>query len=94
VLLPTVMRHNAGVCARQMAEIATALGDAHRPAADQVEELIANLGLPTRLSQLGIGHDRLAVIAQKGMANPWVHTNPRKIGSAADLEALLNQAWA
>lgn len=94
VLLPTVMRHNAEVCARQMAEIATALGDAHRPAADQVEELIANLGLPTRLSQLGIGHDRLAVIAQKGMANPWVHTNPRKIGSAADLEALLNQAWA
>ncbi len=94
VLLPTVMRHNAEVCARQMAEIATALGDAHRPAADQVEELIANLGLPTRLSQLGIGHDRLAVIAQKGMANPWVHTNPRKIGSAAELEALLNQAWA
>ncbi len=46
VLLPTVMRHNAEVCARQMAEIATALGDAHRPAADQVEELIANLGLP------------------------------------------------
>ncbi len=94
VLLPTVMRHNAEVCARQMAEIATALGDAHRPAADQVEELIANLGLPTRLSQLGIGHDRLAVIAQKGMANPWVHTNPRKIGSAAELEALLTQAWA
>jgi len=59
-----------------------------------VEELIANLGLPTRLSQLGIGHDRLAVIAQKGMANPWVHTNPRKISDASQLEALLNQAWA
>jgi maleylacetate reductase len=94
VLLPTVMRFNADVCARQMAEIAAALGDARRPAADQVEELIANLGLPTRLSQLGIARERLAVIAQKGMANPWVHTNPRKIGGAAELEALLNQAWA
>jgi len=97
VLLPTVMRHNAGVCARQMAEIAAALGDPQRPAADQVEALIANLGLPTRLSQLaipGFGPERLATIAQKGMANPWVHTNPRKISDAAQLEALLQQAWA
>ncbi len=94
VLLPTVMRFNAEVCAPQMAEIAAALGDANRPAADQVEAMIAALGLPTRLSQLGIGHDRLAIIAQKGMANPWVHTNPRKISDAAQLEALLQQAWA
>jgi len=28
------------------------------------------------------------------MANPWVHTNPRKISGPAELEALLNQAWA
>jgi maleylacetate reductase len=97
VLLPTVMRFNAQVCAAQMAEIAAALGDAHRPAADQVEALIADLGLPTRLSQLaipGFGPERLATIAQKGMANPWVHSNPRKISDAAQLEALLEQAWA
>ena len=93
VLLPTVMRYNAEVCAAQMAEIAAALGEPHTPAADQVEALIARLGLPTRLSQLGIGHDRLAVIAQKGMANPWVHSNPRKIHDAAQLEALLQLAW-
>lgn len=93
VLLPTVMRHNAQVCAPQMAEIAAALGDPQRPAADQVEDLIAALGLPTRLSQLGMGHDRLPIIASKGMANPWVHTNPRKIGSAAELLALLERAW-
>ena len=93
VLLPTVMRYNAEVCATQMAEIAAALGDPHTAAADQVEALIARLGLPTRLSQLGIGPERLAVIAQKGMANPWVHSNPRKIHDAAQLEALLEQAW-
>lgn len=93
VLLPTVMRYNAEVCAAQMAEIAAALGDPSTPAADQVEAMIARLGLPTRLSQLGMAHDRLAVIAQKGMANPWVHTNPRKIHDAEQLEALLEQAW-
>lgn len=93
VLLPTVMRYNAEVCAVQMAEIAAALGDPQTPAADQVEAMIARLGLPTRLSQLGFGHERLAIIAHKGMANPWVHSNPRKIHDAVQLEGLLEQAW-
>ena len=94
VLLPTVMRYNADACPAQMAEIAAALGDPGRPAADQVEALIASLGLPTRISQLGIDPGRLAVIAQKGMANPWVRSNPRPILDAAQLQALLEQAWA
>ena len=94
VLLPTVMRYNAQVCAPQMAEIAAALGAPDLPAADQVEALIAGLGLPTRISQLGIDPSRLVVIAQKGMANPWVRSNPRPIRDAAQLEALLQQAWA
>ena len=94
VLLPTVMRYNAAACPAQMAEIAAALGQPGRSAADQVEDLIARLGLPTRISQLDIGRERLPVIAQKAMANPWVHTNPRKISDAAQLEALLQQAWA
>ena len=93
VLLPTVMRYNASACPAQMAEIAAALGDPERPAADQVEALIAGLGLPTRIGQLGLSRDRLALIAQKGMANPWVHSNPRPITDVAQLQALLQQAW-
>ena len=93
VLLPTVMRFNAEVCAVQMAEIAAALGHAGGDAADQVEALIAGLGLPTRIGQLGIAQDRLPVIAQKAMANPWVHTNPRRISDAGQVLALLQQAW-
>ena len=94
VLLPTVMRFNAATCPAQLAEIAAALGQPGRDAADQVEALIASLGLPTRIGQLGLDRARLPLIAQKAMANPWVHTNPRKIGDAAQLEALLQQAWA
>jgi maleylacetate reductase len=77
VLLPTVMRYNQEVCAAQLAEIAAALGDANTPAADQVERLVAQLGLPTRLSMLGMDRARLPIIAEKGMANMWVRTNPR-----------------
>ncbi len=94
VLLPTVMRFNAAVCAAPMAEIAAALGQPGRDAADQVEALIASLGLPTRIGQLGLSADRLPLIAQKAMASPWVHSNPRKIDSAAQVQALLQQAWA
>jgi alcohol dehydrogenase class IV len=36
---------------------------------------------------------RLPVIAQKAMANPWIHTNPRKIGNETVLLKILEQAW-
>ncbi len=101
VLLPTVMRYNALACPAQMADIAAALagagagpGGAVMPAADQVEALITRLGLPTRIGQLGIDRARLPVIAQKAMANPWVHTNPRPLTDVAQVEALLALAWA
>jgi len=93
VLLPSVMRYNAETCAPQLAEVAAALGDASRPAADQVEALIARLGLPTRIGQLGIEHSRLPTIAEKGMAIPWVRTNPRRIENVAQLVEILEAAW-
>jgi maleylacetate reductase len=94
VLLPTVMRFNAEICAAPLREIAVALGDANTPAADQVESLIANLGLPTRLSMLGMDQARLPIIAEKGMANMWVRTNPQPIKDASQLLEILNRAWA
>jgi alcohol dehydrogenase class IV len=93
VLLPTVMRWNTEACAPQLAEVAIALGDAKRPAADQLEELIARLGLPTRIGQLGIERSRLAAIAEKGMAIPWVRTNPRKIDRVEQVVQILEAAW-
>jgi maleylacetate reductase len=93
VLLPTVMRWNAESCAPQLAEVAAALGNAKQPAADQIEALIARLGLPTRIGQLGIERSRLPILAEKGMAIPWVRTNPRKIDSVAQVVEILEAAW-
>ncbi len=73
--------------------MASALGDASRPAADQIEALIGRLGLPTRIGQLGIEHGRLATIAEKGMAIPWVRTNPRKIDRVEQVVEILENAW-
>ena len=62
--------------------------------ASQVEALIRKLGLPTRIGELGIDRDRLPIIARKAMANPWVHTNPRRIADEATVLSLLETAWA
>jgi maleylacetate reductase len=94
VLLPTVMRFNQNACSAQLAEVAIAFGDPSRSAADQVEALVAQLGLPTRLSMLGMDQSRLPIIAEKGMANMWVRTNPQPITEAAQLLEILNRAWA
>jgi maleylacetate reductase len=93
VLLPTVMRYNADVCADALAEISAALGHPDQPAADLIEALIRRLGLPTRISELGVGRGRLAVIAEKSMGNPFVRSNPRPIQSPAQTLEILERAW-
>jgi maleylacetate reductase len=94
VLLPTVMRYNLEYSAQPQAEIAAALGSAGAPAADQVESLIRDLGLPTKLSELKMDKARLPIIAEKGMANMWVRSNPRPIKDASQLLEILEAAWA
>jgi len=94
VLLPTVMRYNAEVCAGALVEISAALGHPDQSAADLIEALISRLGLPTRISELGVGRERLAVIAEKAMGNPFVRSNPRPIQSPAQTLEILERAWS
>jgi len=93
VLLPTVMRYNQAYCEKPLQEIAAALGDPAKPAADQLEALIAELKLPTRISQLKVARERLPIIAEKGLANPFVRSNPRPITKASDSLEILQAAW-
>jgi len=93
VLLPSVMRYNLSYCARPLAEIAAAFGNPSQPAADQLQALIAELALPTRISQLSVPRERLAIIAEKGLANPFVRANPRPISQAAHTLEILESAW-
>lgn len=93
VLLPTVMRYNQEVCQNALAEISAALGHPDQSAADLIEALISRLGLPTRISELGVGRERLAVIAEKAMGNPFVRSNPRLIQSSAQTLEILERAW-
>lgn len=93
VMLPHVLRFNAAVNADRQALVSEALGRPGEPAGDIVAALIAGLGLPGRLRDVGVREDQLDRIAELSMHDRWIHTNPRKIDGPAVIRRLLDAAW-
>ncbi|HVY17949.1 MAG TPA: iron-containing alcohol dehydrogenase [Rhodopila sp.] len=93
VMLPHVLRFNEPVNAERQRWVAEALGKPDGSAADAVAALIAGLGLPGTLRDVGVKPDQLDEIAVNSMHDRWVHTNPRKIEGPATVRMLLDAAW-
>jgi maleylacetate reductase len=93
VMLPHVLRFNASVNAHRQALVSEALGQPGMVAADAVAALIAGLGLPVRLRDVGVVPEQLDRIAELSMHDRWIHTNPRKIAGPAVVRELLDAAW-
>ena len=64
-----------------------------KPPADAVAALIAGLGLPGTLRDVGVKPEQLDEIAAGSMHDRWVHTNPRKIDGPPAVRTLLDAAW-
>jgi maleylacetate reductase len=93
IMLPHVLRFNDPVNADKQARVSDALGHPGVPAGDMVGALIADLGLPTRLRDVGVRKDQLDLIAEHAMHDRWIHTNPRKIEGPAVVRQLLDAAF-
>jgi len=93
VMLPHVLRFNCEVNADRQALVSAALGDRAAPAADLVAALIADLGLPSRLRDVGVKAEQLDRIAELSMHDRWIHTNPRKIDGPPAVRQILDAAW-
>jgi maleylacetate reductase len=93
VMLPHVLRFNLPVNPDRQARVSEAFGDRDAPAADFVAGLIADLGLPSRLRDVGVQADQLDLIAELSMHDRWIHTNPRKIDGPAVVREILDAAW-
>jgi len=93
VMLPHVLRFNRAVNAARQAWVAEALGMPGGEAADAVAALIAALGLPATLRDVGVRADQLDTIAAGSMHDRMVHTNPRRIDGPAVVRQLLDAAW-
>ena len=92
VMLPSVLRWNASVNADRQALISEAFGKPGQAAADIVADLIAELGLPQRLADVGIDERQFDLIAEASMLDYCVYTNPRKISGEADIIEILRLA--
>ena len=102
VILPHSMDYNASACRTGFTIVAQALGvktdglaeDAiGHSAANAIRSLIAELGLPSRLRDIGVSRDLLPLISERTMHDWSIGENPRRINGADEVLALLEQAW-
>lgn len=92
VMLPATMRWNWGANPERQAMVAAALGWPGGDAADALEALIAGLGMPMRLSEVGVTPEDFDAIAAGAMQTPWIPHNPRPIAGPADVREILELA--
>ncbi len=92
VMLPSVLRWNLPANGERQKRVSEAFGKPDTSAADLVASLVASLGLPQRLRDVGVGHDRFREIAEKSMHDRAVLNNPRPINSPAEVMEILELA--
>ena len=102
LLLPYVMRYNLPKRVRRMARLAEFMGvnvsgtDAENAdaAIAAVEQLRIDIGIPTRLRDLGVTHEMLPRFADKAFAiKRLMRTNPRTPSSAEELLTIYRNAF-
>ena len=100
ILLPHVMRFNMPVVRERLGDLAAALGvdtrglspdHAAEAAIAAIEKLSADIGIPRRLSAVGVTAEMIPVMVPKAMEDGCHQCNPRPTTSA-DMEALYRQA--
>jgi len=101
LLLPYVMRYNLPARAAQFSRIAQLLGEdisglseqsAAERAISAVEKLRADIGVPAKMSQLGVKEEQLRGFAEKAFAlKRLLRVNPREV-TLESLEGILRAA--
>ena len=92
VMLPSVLRWNLPANADRQKRVSEAFGKPGTPAADLVAGLVADLGLPRRLAEVGVGRDRFREIGEKSMHDRAVLNNPRPIKGPDQVVEILELA--
>jgi alcohol dehydrogenase class IV len=89
-MLPTVMARMAAVMPERLADLAEAMGGG-ADAPELVRDFVAGLGLPTRLSEVGVGEDDFGLIADDAMRDFVVAFAPVDV-SHEEIRSLLARA--
>lgn len=93
VMLPAVLRWNATTNGERQREFSRRVGiNPDIALADHIDTLFTSMGLPTRLSQVGIYRDQFERLAGLYDGTGPISTNPKPIRGARDLIAILEFA--
>jgi alcohol dehydrogenase class IV len=92
VMAPYVLAFNEPVNGDRQQRISAAFGQPGKRASDVVDAFIRGLGMPRRLSEVGVGEDRLQQVAEYTMMDLWARTNPRTIAGPDDVMQILRLA--
>lgn len=94
ILLPHAMRFNAPTTRERLPLITEALRPhASGSAVEAVEHLFAELALPRRLREIGVGEESLTLIAEDVCGDWFLHQNPRAVSDRAEILQVLRAAW-
>ena len=92
VMMPSVLRYNRPATEQAQKSIAAALGAPERHASDAFAAFIGELGLPRRLSDVGVGEDRFKLIGENAMLSIFTRSNPQPIREPGDVIQILRLA--
>jgi maleylacetate reductase len=93
VMMPSILRYNLPVTSEAQAELAKAMGHPRRTAADVLEQFVAALGLPTRLSAVAVAANQFPMIAKTTMREEiFIYSNPRTIRTWEEVVEILKLA--
>jgi alcohol dehydrogenase class IV len=92
VMSPAVLAWNAEADASRQPRISTCLGHPGEPASGVLDRFIRGLGMPRRLSEVGVSAAQLPKVAEYTLLDIWGRTNPRPIRSAEDVMRILQTA--
>ncbi len=93
VMLPYVLDYNAPVNGARQREVAAALGRPDAQAGAVLDGFIRGLDMPRTLRDVGIAQPDLPRLADNCMLDDWTYSNPRPIGSAAQVMEILRAAY-
>lgn len=89
VMAPAVLAFNKPVNGERQERISEAFGRPGVDASTILDEFISALGMPRTLGEVGVGPDKLDLIAEVTMGDFWTRTNPRRIEGPADVRQIL-----
>jgi len=92
VMMPSVLRYNKPATREAQNSIAAALRAPGGEASEAFAAFIGKLGLPRRLSDVGVREDKFRLIGENAMLSIFTRSNPQPIREPGDVVEILKLA--